>query len=92
MAAVFVVFEVKKMEFGVFFFFTAPDVLHDLCFWVNFNFISAISRSWHPSQTTALGLNPSCVNLPASYWSFTLHGVELVPAAEAAAVDPLATD
>ena len=66
-AAVFLVFDVEKMEFGVFFFFTAPDVLHDLCFWVNFNFISAISRSWHPLQMTVLGLNPCCVNLLASY-------------------------
>ena len=72
-AKVFLVFDVKKMEFGVFFFLPAPDpdVSHDLCVWVNFNFIFSISRLWHPLQMTAPGLNPSCVNSPASYWSFT---------------------
>ena len=32
MAAVFLVFGVKIMKFGVFFFFTVPDVSHDLYF------------------------------------------------------------
>ena len=68
-AKVFLVFDVEKIEFGVFFFLPAPDpdVSHDLCVWVNFNFIFSISRLWHLLQMTALGLNPSCVNLPASY-------------------------